>query len=263
MITVEVSTKDAAQFNNAVNNIIATSKRDLREVINQQAKLLANQFMVMTPPFANGKIPGGEDSKTKTKADQIQGMNAVRESILKTMTPPSILFPNGFKDKNLEKIVKRKDLNKIQAYFDNVKSEKLKGWKVKPFNQSLHTNVRTYGNRFRPKPQKVFVDDERAVQKYIREKQRLVGYMAAGWAVAVTKWGGKVASWISRLIPISKGTATVLVDNGTNYVVEMSNSAASASRFTRLYNVAVRMRTNALLRMYSDYLDKNLKGNLK
>lgn len=262
MVSFTVNKVDVDGFNKAIGRILATSKRDMKTVINQQARLLAQQCMHFTPPFAGGKLPTGEAAGT-TKADQKAGTEAVKNQIIRTMTPPSVMFPDGFKDKNLEKIVKKKQNDKLQSYFDNVKSEKLKGWKVKPFNTDLHTKTRMYGNRYRPKPQKVFVNDERSVQRYIKDVQKRVGYMKAGWGKAITFFGGKVVSWVATHLPYAKGSASVLNDHPDNYTVEMGNHTDGITRFTANFQVAVRMRTNALTRMYNDYLAKNLKQNLK
>jgi hypothetical protein len=257
VITIKVNSKDAEAFNRAITNLIATSKRDLRTVINQQAKLLATQFMHLTPPFAGGTIPKGDERGT-TKADQKAGVEAVKRDILKTMTPPSVLFKGGYKDKRVEKWVKRKENHKIQAWFDNLpKTSPMSKFDVHPFDYRLHINRRVYGRRFRPTEQFKFVNEENKIKQYIREVQGRVGYSKAGWGTGVVFFGGKVPSWVQANIPISKGTAGVLVNEGNNYTVEISNSTKSLMRFNPGYEIAVRMRINALGRSYADYLLKN------
>jgi hypothetical protein len=261
MIGFTVNRVDVDGFNKAIGNILATSKRDVRTVVNQQAKLLAQQCMHFTPPFADGKIPSGESGGT-TKADERAGLEAVKNHIFRTMTPPSEMFPDPFTNKYLEKIVKRKDTAKIQKFFDNQKGE-LKGYKIKPFSSDLHTGKRIYGNRYRPKQQKIFVNDERPVQRYVKDVQSRVGYMKAGWGKGAVTFGGRVPAWVAKHIPYADGTAGVLNDNDDNYTVEMGNSTKGITRFTSNFQVAVRMRTNALTRMYNDYLAKNLQKNFQ
>jgi len=262
MISIKVNEVDARAFNEAVNNIVATSKRDLRVVINQQAKLLATQFMHYTPPFAGGNIPSA-GSGGSTKADHKAGVEAVKRDILRTMTPPSELFRNGFTSKQLEKIVKKKDKKRLQDYFDNVKSPKLRGYKVVDFDPLLHLKNRVRGNRFRPSNQQKFVFEEREVKRYIKDVQKRVGSMKAGWGVAINKFGGSMPAWVRNQLGHAKGTAEVLRDEPTSYTVEMSNYTPAVARFSSNYNVAIRIRTNALVRQYQDYLQKTVQNALR
>jgi len=258
MINVAVKEVDAKAFNDAVNNIIATSNRDMKEVVNQQGKLLAIELMNYTPPFAGGKVPKGEASKT-TKGDQRQGMEAVKRDILRTMTPPSELFKMGFKNKWLEKVVKSKDDKKIQQYFESVKSPILNKYKVAQFDPQLHLSKRVYSNRFRPKYQYKFVSNEGFVKKYIKEMQGRVGYMKAGWAVAAQFFGATIPKWIEDHLYYAKGEVKILNEDPTNYSIEMANYTPTIDRHASSYNVAIRMRTNALNRAFDNYLEKTLK----
>lgn len=262
MINVEIREVDVKAFNDAVNNIIATSKKDMKTVVDQQAKLLAIQCMHYTPPFAGGVLPSaGADGSTK--ADQKAGVEAVKRDIFRTMTPPSELFRSGYTSKFLEKIVKKRDMKRVQDYLDNVKSPKLNKYKVAQFDPQLHQSKRIRGNRYRPEPQHKLVLDERFVQRYVKEMQKRVGYMKAGWAVAVQKFGGNAPAWIKRLLGDASGTAEVLTDEPASYSVEMSNYSKTIGRFSSNYNVAVRIRTNAMVRAFNDYLTKNIQKNLK
>lgn len=260
MITVQYNTVDVGNFNAAIANIIATSKRERPEkaITEQQVRLLSTDFMHYTPPFAGGAI-----DDNSSMSDYKAGVESVKRDILKTMTPPSILFKGGYKDKYLEKLVKQRDVQKLEAYFKNVKSSALNKYKVKAFDPQLHITKRGYGGGYKPKYQFVFTPDEKLLNQYIKDMSKRVGYLKAGWALTVVGFGGKVPNWVNDDAYFAKGGYVIEKDEPGNYVVRFWNNSSTISKYTSNYNIAIRKRTNAMARQYKDYMNQLLKQSFK
>lgn len=258
MITIKADPKDIEEYNHYLSGLAARSMKGFKQFTQQRLKLFGVRLMNLTPPFANGVIPTGGAMGTRL-ADRKQGLESAKRDILRTMTPPSVLFKDGYKNKQLEQWVKKKQNHKIQAYFKNLKNSELNNWTVVPFDKKWHINRRERGSRYRPTLQRKFVNDENKLKQYIREKQKWVGHMKAGWGHTILKFGGRLGGWIANLVPTSQGYAEVLEDSADSYSVEIGNRTRTTARMVSNFNIALRMETNTMRRQLEDYLKKKKK----
>lgn len=216
-------------FNRQMLRYSAGMGKTLEETMIQWAGRLAEEMMRESPPFV-------DKSASNTKDAQKRGERAVKEALLKSVTPVSVLMKDDFKNKTLEKIVKRK---KYADWEDTTQHmPKLKHWKAKPFSEDLHMENRPKGRFDYMKQKKVVTFDESKWKRYLKKLQARVGYLKAGWARAVHELGRNVPGWIRRHMGYAKGTFSQDL-NGDKKTIEFSNATPTVVRFSSRYNYAM------------------------
>jgi hypothetical protein len=241
------------EFNVAVNLFITEFKRDALETLTQYSKLLALDFMFVTPPFAN---PQGGDSK----ADQRIGEAAVERDISNAITPWDRVFTEDFTNKRMEDYIRRKDYDKLNRAMENF--PKLRAWKAEPFDPKFHLDKRLSGNRYRiPKSQKILTADTQKWNRYVKEMKKRVGWVKAGWGKCAAALGGKVPGWIATHIGYSRGVVTVKeAAEGGFPSIEISNEVPYIEDLQHRYEYAIKNRVERMLTDMAKKMNHNAKN---
>ncbi len=185
-----IAVRNVEGFNACIAMYQDVLGKSTKEVVLQQSKLLAVELMHQTPPWENG-------TDGTSLAGRKVGMEAVRRDLIKIVTPSKMLFRDEFKNKSLEKIVRRKDYNKLNAALEHI--PKLKKWRAVPFNENLHRTVKYSYSKFgNVNLKKQVTMDNREWNKYLSKVQDRVGMVKAGWGLAAEALGAKVPKWVSR-----------------------------------------------------------------
>jgi hypothetical protein len=181
----------------------------------------------------------------------------IKGDLIRAITPIDMIFDESYKSKWLEKVVRRKDYDKMNKFLENV--PKMKSWKADKFAESYHTNARGSYKYGVGSPKKIMTMDVKSWQRYLKELQDRVGYSKAGWAVAVQRLGGSVPAWISKHIPYAKGgideNVTQPSKDTTNFYVSMWNSTPLVNTYTSRYNYAIGYVADKMSRDISAKLD--------
>lgn len=244
-----------SNFQQTLNRFIANSTRAAAVVVRQQSKLLAEDFMLATGPWAKGRPSNGLDAKR-------MGTEAAKRDLLKAITPiTSVLDLKNTTNKRLKKQIKQlvdtQDINEAEALFKNFK--KLNSWKFSDAIREYDSRLRVSGNRYRLRNyRKVATLDVNQWKSQLQRIQANVGLAKAGWAVSVAALGGKVPGWISNLIGRAYGRCIVNLDNPTPSV-EMINSTNNIGRYTREYNRAMNLRAEAMQKQMAYYIEQQIK----
>lgn len=69
---------------------------------------------------------------------------------------------------------------------------------IGPFDRERHRGRRGRDGRVKPSGSRLVVTNPAALRNYIKERQKNVGMLKAGWLPAVSKFGGKAPAWITR-----------------------------------------------------------------
>lgn len=233
------------KFNGVMNAFSQQLGRDLKETVVQSTVSLCEQLMEETPPYVNKKGSNGLDAKRI-------GQKAIKLNLAKSVTPINLVFGGEVKNKNIRKIIRRKDVKALQDVFDN-SSGKMKKWKVLPFDKSMHT----LGNR---KKRYVATFDTKKWNERLRQLQDRVGYMKAGWGYTIQKLGGKVSGWISKCIPFTKAGMTMTNDEAKP-VITFWNGTPTITKFQDRYNNAIKRLTDRMLKSLQIKMAYNARKN--
>lgn len=247
-MSAEILVNDAA-WQAAVSRLVDSSSRDAALVLRgEMAKLVAETISVM-PPASRG-VQGRDATK--------QGRAAVKRDISSLYGTASDAF----------EIIKAKDPILAKAFWKRFSAGDLAGARLlfhaadprsfEPFDGgSLHRRFRGGKNKARAKAQVYFVTDKKALADYVRDTQRHVYWLAAGWGPAARDLNAQVPAAVSAhssapgsiKSDISAAAASITATNAVKF-------ASSISDMTRRVQWALDRRVGALDRAFQDFITK-------
>lgn len=189
-IAVEVSNFER----NAVAFAVAAD-RELVDVLTQEARLFAKNVIQRTPPFVS--MSGLESFAVQRRA----GEEAVKRDVERAFAPVDTL-PEKFTrsprlKRQMERAIEARDIDRVRGLFvvAKIPSSSL----VQAPTEALHNSVRDRRGRVRRSRTSYYVMDGRALQRFVRQKQKLVGRAKAGWVAGARALQVRgLPQWIQR-----------------------------------------------------------------
>lgn len=209
----------------AVDRFMANSKRSRGEVMKEQARGILKYVIDVTPPAGWNK---NTEELTKGGKAKQRGEQKVERDIRKIMTPArkgQKIYPESIK--SLHK--------RYRSTSDG----------------NVHTNLARKGRAYR-------VSREELVS-YIREKRKMVGFLASGWKAAADSLGVRLPAWITK--HSGPGYAKIRAnDNGIR--VEFNNSvryAGAIKDFSRRVKYAIEAQAKKMEKRIRFYEANRMK----
>lgn len=255
-----------SNLNASLEALISATNKDNRLVIQQTGALLAQDFMDSVPPFVN-KMPGVRTNPLQRK----MGEQAVLNDLKRAITPAEQKLPKNPTSKWMREAIRTKDADALNKFFDSKggKKSKYAGWKaVKSFDATLHTGVRNKRKYDVNKKHDIMTLDNKGYKKYATKIKNSVGYLKAGWAVAIKALHGSAPAWVTRHLGYAKGSVQINLPEDpemSRHSVTMSNYTPTVSNFKSGYEIAMRLRAGKMLKDAQFRMAYNLKkfGNAK
>jgi len=198
MFSVSVAT---AEFTSSLREYQKLTKKALKDVLREQAVLLAQRLVKLTPPFSAS-----------------QGKKAVARDIgrvyLKSTWWDIFSFTKQKLGERVKALVRARDTGALEKLFE--RSPKLRLIHIESFDPSRHQKMRRNGKVLVPDPRSFPVSEQSKVNAYINQKKRAVGMAKAGWAAAAAQLGKSAPSWLTKP---GTGGATEALDSGSPEVV--------------------------------------------
>lgn len=247
MITASV---DVTQVVAKLRKITPAVGKQMQKLVDQQVKLFISDprgktgMVQLTPP--SGKGVTGTPAKKRGEAVVASDINKVYATAAETylaIAEQSEAAASGFWF-----AVMKGDIAEAQRIV-SVAGGRWRNVRIGEFNKSFHAQSRNKNTgRVRRHVPAQILTNHRVLQKYIREKQKQVGYLASGWSSAATKFGASVPLWIRR----HGGTSRHSIKSGRNqYLVTLSSHVGfQQDRTRRRAQYALRYRINAIERRY-------------
>jgi len=245
-------TIDPTRFNNAIQRVIATSKKSSEQILRQQAALFVVDAAKLTPPNKNFKWnkKGGEQTILNDLNHILVGLS------------PNLF--RQFVDLFGGKVMRRQLTTKDGRVFVSDRDELVTN--IPGFHKSQRTRfgrVTKAGSYTRDigrsRDHVRGVVPESSKKAYIKTALKRVGKLAAGWKAAAIKLGAKLPAWITR--HDSAGYAKVET-RGSVVSVELANASVYPrimGTIERRLPVALRRRAGAMNRMVDRYLKLNAR----
>lgn len=231
---IKFDQKTIDRFNAVMSAFMQETNKDMADILKESAIKLSEKLMEETPPYVN------QLGSNKLDAKKV-GEKAIRQDLLKSVTPVDLIFKDPIKDKRIKEAIKKDDVEKLNEMVSHMKG-KISKWRFKTFEPALHT----LGNR---KQKYIGTTQKKRWNDYLKLLQSRVGYMKAGWAVTLKALGGSVPQWISRCMAYTKGGYRFDLD-GEKKSIEFWNGTPTIKKFEGRYNNAVlRMSENLLKRI--------------
>jgi hypothetical protein len=246
---------DWSRFETALTRRLATSSRDHLLVLSEQARGIQRRVIDVTPP-------GSEGVKGTSRQARKMGMAKVEGDIRKIYGTPGDAF----------ELIKAKDAHAADAFWAAHKKQHLAeasrvmetvvGKKLYPFdNGSLHKRMRR-GGRVRSRSIIFYVEDQRELKSYIKERQKRVQFLQAGWKHVAAQLGLSVPASISAhhapgsaVIEVTQTRIRIVATNGVSY--------ASNADVGRRIQFAINAQAGAMERQMQTYIDNlNRKAGL-
>jgi len=247
---------DTTSFDQALGLFMSNSKRDIKVVLRQQAKLLTADCCKLTPPFSTAVF--GNPASESFAAQKRIGDNAVKTQITGLFMPAAKLSDvkgGGERAKTLRGYIASGEFQKFKTYLDRRKVQT-------PFFEAatagLHSASRDRRGRVHSKANVIILKAD-TIRDLLKQKLAHVGKAKAGWRTAAQKFGLNLPSWITR--HSTPGTAIDDTDNPTNPSVTIQNLVPYASDLAadpqnRIIERALAFRTRAMLRQVENYQQK-------
>jgi hypothetical protein len=235
--TFEVVTKG---FEDALVKYKVAVQKGWAKVVRQQARLVAEKVMKVTPPVKRG---GGMSEKKKGEAAVTRDVNKVFADLGGTK----------WENESLDKMWRAGNFEGVKAALENspnyhdmpiAKYERVFPYPIKNIHQSAR------GNKPRSVPKnwttRYAVGAKGTEKKYIRDVQSHVGKSKSGWLAAIVKLGGRAPAWVSRH-GTSRGSVSDKAGNPDNPIIEMENDAINVNSQFAIKGV-LKYQTKVLLR---------------
>lgn len=247
MITASL---DVTRVISKLRQITPAISKNMNKLIDQQVKLFISDprgktgMMQLTPPSGNGAT--GTAAKKRGEAAVMRDIDKVYATASETylaIAEQSTAAASGFWF-----AIMRDDITEAQRILAAA-GGRWRNIRIGEFDKSYHAKSRSKktGKVSRHVPAQVLLN-HRALQKYIREKRKQVGYLASGWSSAASKFGASVPVWISR----HSGTSRHRIKKAKNiYQVTLSSHAGfQQGRTKQRARYAMSYRINAIERRY-------------
>jgi hypothetical protein len=253
-----VVTLDTTSFDRAFTAFMSNSKRDVKVVLRQQAKLLTSDCAKLTPPFS--KAVFGNPASESFAAQKRIGDNAVKTQITGLFMPASKLRDvqgaSGPKIADaLKRYISSGEFQKFKTYLDR---RKIQTPFVEGATAGLHSAARDRRGRVRPKLNMIVLKAD-TIRELLKLKLSHVGRAKAGWKKAAALFGLNLPTWITRHETL--GDARDDSDDPTNPSITIQNLVPYASELAadptaRIIERALGFRTRAMLRQLEHYQNK-------
>jgi len=220
-----INVEDAIAQKELVALALAMGK-DVSEIVAQQARLLVEELINVTPPF--GSLGGRENVVGQRKI----GEAAVERDLTRLFTPLEDLYayqaesPVG---KRLRLLVRRRDVGAIAAILKNLRLGSPSMAEVLPSSlAAVHAASRNHRGNVRRSVRVRWV--RRAdVSKYQRQKKARVLTLKAGWAAAARSLGARLPAMIAKREIPGTGVVENKTESQTDPYVLMTNRANYAT----------------------------------
>lgn len=241
-------------FNRALKTYVTELGMEQNKVIKQWSGNLAENLMMETPPFAQGrKASNGLDARKR-------GISKIEKDLKMAVNTTEQLFGSNIRSEGLQKILKSRDRKRLQGFLEHAGYT---NWEAVKFDERLHTEKRpTMFNKIRPQDKVTF--EKQNWNRYLKKLQDRVGWMKAGWAVAAQALGKKVPAWIAKHIGYARGSLkTEETSGGISYTIE--NYSPTIGRYGGRFNHAIswmfdKMQKDIKARL--DYIARKKNGQL-
>jgi len=248
---------DTTSFDQAFALFMSNSKRDVKVVLREQAKLLTRDCAKLTPPFS--KTVYGNPAAESFAAQKRIGDNAVKTQITGLFMPAANMsdVKGGLGEKTarlLKGYLRSGEFQKFKTFLDR---RKVQTPFVEAATEPLHRATRRFG-RVRKKALMIVFDAD-TIRTLLKEKLSHVGKAKAGWKTAAARFGVSLPGWITR--HSTAGSATDDTEHPTNPSVTIQNLVPYASELasdpeTRIIQRALEFRARAMLRQVEHYQAK-------
>lgn len=256
---MNTSSLDTTSFDHAFGLFMQNSKRDVKLVLKQQAKLLTSDCCKLTPPFSKAVFgsPASESWPTQLKIGehavrtQIQGLfySIKNLDVVKNPRKPEVKAALGW-------MIEQGNYEAFKRY---MRTElKRSEWMAERASVQAHSKFRNRLGRVRKNAAVgVFVED--SIGQLLTFKLSHVGAAKAGWQTAAQKFGVTLPRWITR--HSTPGSAQDDTDNPTNPSITIQNSvsyagALAADPSARIIERALAFRARAMMRQVENYQNK-------
>lgn len=261
-----VRLENVSAFNRTLTELGREAKKSAAEILRQQAKLLVQDCIKLTPP-TSGK---GREMSVSIKTQEKIGKRRVERDINKVIgTLQELNLWRGTKNKGAAK----KAINKAIKAGDfeaaaNVIGHKKKKTKVassipKDYHKRFHTSR---GRVVRNPPDRLYVTSKGVKTAYIQEAQQSVMKGKAGWKKAALKLGAK-----GLISSITKHSAAGLVLDATRAssptpkvtIANLVPHIQASGQSLRIMHYAMANRTRAMKKSLQEMFARKAKRNIK
>lgn len=250
-LQVKFDDKQVKRYNQALGGFIKDLGYDAPKTIKQYSRLLAEDLMEQCPPF-EGK------TGSNTQAARKSGLEKIKRDLLRSVTPADYIFKDSFNNKHLEKIIKRHKWTQLDAAMQNM--PKFQSWRAVPFDEGA-VEAKKPDLYWKGKQNNLVTLDQAKWKRYLKKLQDRVGYMKAGFGVAVSLLGGKVQSWIAKHLGYARGYCFDETDNTMSPHVEFGNTTPTVGRYNHRFNYAITKRADKMFRDLVFKINNRLKSN--
>lgn len=249
---------DTTSFDHAFGLFMANSKRDVKLVLKQQAKLLTVDCAKLTPPFS--KAVFGNPASESFAAQKRIGDAAVRTQVTGLFNPAANMsdVKGALGPKTARLLKGYLGSGEFQKFKTFLERRKVQTQFVESANVGLHSASRDRGGRVRKKAN-MLVFNADSIRAVLKEKLSHVGRAKAGWKAAAQKFGVPLPGWITR--HSTPGDARDDTDDPTNPSVTIWNKVGYASELAsnselRIIERALAFRARAMMRQVENYQNK-------
>jgi hypothetical protein len=246
-------------FDSAFARMLATSKRDIQVVAEEQMRGVIRGVIGITPPAHIVKASETAWSVVQGGEAKSHGMSLVSSDIRSIYGLPRDAY-NDIRAKDADQAAafwryhKRHETDAASAI-----ARKVLGKGLYQFDGGkAHQNLKRGRARGRAKSFIFYIDSKAPLDAYVREIQARVGWLAAGWNEAAAKLGVKPQQWIWR--HAAPGSARVEVnDNGIKITATNAVNYASVSDLERRVQYALDEQAAAMNRRVDDFMKSKFR----
>lgn len=204
----------------------AFAKRDTDEVLTDQARLFLRDLAKTTAPMVNFNAPG-ESYAAQRRA----GLAATKNDIERVFTPLEdlVVIKNAQDPKfaaRMKGYIQSGRIDYLQTVIPLLEPS-IRPEDITDSNEKLravHLSQRDKRGRVRRRPHRFFVP-KALLQSYVKQRQRWVGLLKAGWGVAAARLKVALPQWVSSQ-PSSGRIAMVFGDEAS--YIRLTNSVRYA-----------------------------------
>ena len=217
---------ESRQFEAALRQLAATTGKSFRQVVDQNARLIAVNLAFQTQPFGN------------SIASRKQGEAAIMRDIGKVYRPANKVFDElkGQSEDQAKGFYKAIKTGKFALAEDILRRSGIRdrNAEVGEFDAQWHQKSKNRRGRVARNRTALITPDGKAIKDYAKEVQKRVGYAKAGWIAAGEQIGklSRVPKWLRK--NASNGTGTrkggesnpsVSLNNVTQYISDVLTPA--------------------------------------
>jgi hypothetical protein len=168
----------------ALQNYKRLTGKAIKDVLIEQAKLLAQRLMKLTFPYS------------KAQGNKRVQIDIGRVYLRNQWFEETFTFKNQRMQDRVKNLVLAKNVADLEIIFNN--SPKLRQLHIEPFDPARHAAARRNGRVNYPRPWSFPLTEQNKVNQYITAKTKQVGYAKSGWAKCVSLLGGSIPGWLNK-----------------------------------------------------------------